>query len=91
MLFTCLFLLPHTNYALNYTCLVDKFDFQNGAAHAFFHSPRRVTLHTSGYRTIMFWWIGALETIVYDLKSITNFGNLWGFYINDIYLVAEIW
>ena len=32
--------------------------------------------------------LGALETIVYNLKSIENFGNLNVFcYINEIYLV----
>ena len=41
---------------------------------------------------IVFWRIWALETIVYNLKSIANFGNLNVFcYINEIFLVADIW
>ena len=40
----------------------------------------------------LFWQIGGLETIVYNLKSIANFGNLNVFcYINEIYWVADIW
>ena len=55
-------------------------------------SPHRNTLHTSGWATIVFWQIGALTTIVYNLKTIANFGNLNVFcYINEIYWVADIW
>ena len=44
------------------------------------------------YTTIVFWQKGALETIVYKLKSIANLGNLIFFcYINEIYWVADIW
>ena len=49
-------------------------EFENGAAHTIFHSPRRNTLPTSGCATIVFWQIGVLETIVYNLKII--FANL---------------
>ena len=56
--------------------LDNKSNFQNGAAHATFHSPRRDTLHNSGCATTVFWRIGALEAIVYNLKSIANFANL---------------
>ena len=65
---------------------------KNGAAKTIFHSPRRNTLHTSGFATILFWRIWALETIFHNLKSIANLGNLKVFfYINEIYLVADIW
>ena len=94
MLFTCLFLLPHVNYALDYILVqvVDKSHFENGAAQAVFHSPRRNAIPTSGFAPVVFWRIWALETIVNNLKSIANFGNLNVFSnINEIYLVADFW
>ena len=74
MLFACLFLLPHANYALNYTCW--QVLFRIGATQAVFHSPRRNTIPTSGFAPIVFWLIWSLETIVNNLKSIANFENL---------------
>ena len=94
MLFTCLFLLSHVNYALNYTCsnCWQGGLFRNGAAQAVFHSTRSNAIPTSGFAQLVFWRISALETIVNNLKSTTNFGNLNVFsYINEIYLVADFW
>ena len=75
MLFTlfCLFL-PHVNYVLNYTCW--QVLFRNSAAQVVFHSKRRNMIPTSGFEPIVFWRIWALETVVNNLKSLTNFGNL---------------
>ena len=71
--------------------VVDKVSlFWNGAAQAVFHSTRRDTIPTSGFAPIVFLRLWALETIVNNLKSIANFGNLTFFsYINEIYLVAD--
>ena len=80
MLFTCLFLLLHANYALKIILAeLDKSLFRNGDAQAVFHSTRRNTIPTSGFAPIVFWRIWALEMIVNNLKSITNFGNLYVF------------
>ena len=81
MLFTCLFLLLHANYALKYTCWAWQVLFRNGAAQAVFHSPRRNTIPTCGFAPIVFWQIWALETTVNNLKSIANFGNLNVFFL----------
>ena len=83
MLFTYLFLLPHVNYALNYTCSScwQGVLFRNGAAQAVFHSTRRDTIPTSGFAPIVFCRIWALETIISNLKSIANFGNLNVFFL----------
>ena len=75
MLFTCLFLLMHANYALNYTCWAWQVLFRNGAAQAVFHSTRRNTIPTSGFAPIVLWRIWALETIVNNLKSMANIVN----------------
>ena len=93
MLFTCLFLLLHANYALNYTCWAWQVLFRNEMAlPKLLHSTRRNTIPTSGFAPIVFWLIWALETIVNNLKSIANFGNLIFFsYINEIYSVADFW
>ena len=55
--------------------------FRNGAAQAVFHSTRRNVIPTSGFAPIVFWQIWALETIVNNLKSIANFGNLNVFFL----------
>ena len=74
MLFNCLILLPNANYALNYTCWQAL--FQNVAPpklYSTLHAEIRYLL--SGFATIVFWQIWALEAIVHNLKSIANFGN----------------
>ena len=61
-------------------------DFQNGAAQAIFHSPRRNTLCTSGCATIVFWGKWAQEMIVHNLKPIENFGDL-----NVFFFISMAW
>ena len=51
---------------------VDKLPMLNFTLHA-------ERLHTSCCATIVLLWIWALETIVHNLKSIANFGNLYVF------------
>ena len=83
MLFTCLFLLPHVNYALNVILVqvVDKsyFEMAPPKLYSTLHAEIRHLLLVSHQ-------IWALETIVNNPKSIANFGNL-----NEIYLVADFW
>ena len=82
MLFTCLFLLPHVNYALDYILVqvVDKSYFEM-APPKLYSTTRRNAIPTSGFAPIVFWQIWALETIVNNLKSIANFGNLNVFFL----------
>ena len=85
MLFTCLFLLPHVNYALNVILVqvVDKSYFEMAPPtlhtemrHLLRPKDDRCETRSSGFAPIVFWRIWALETIVNNLKSIANFGNL---------------
>ena len=49
-------------------------------------------LRTSGCATNVFWWIGALEKIVYNQRSIANFGNLNVFLLYQLNLLGgDIW
>ena len=67
---------------LSYTCSSCwQVLFRNGAAQAVFHSTRRNAIPTSGFAPIVFWRIWALETIVNNLKSVANFGNLNVFFL----------
>ena len=77
MLFTCLFLLPHANFALNYTCWqvqLPKWRCPWDRC-AYFRFPSRCVLAD----------IGTLEMLVYNLKLIGNFVNL-----NMSFTVADI-
>ena len=74
MLFTYLFLLPHANYLIE-LYLLTSVTLQMALPMQYFtlHADR---LRTSGFATIVFWQIGALEMIVYNLKPIADFKNL---------------
>ena len=67
MLFTCLSLLPHADYALNYTCL---------QVHAISLSTQRYAMNFRLHDDRVLADIGTLEIIVYNLKLIGNFANL---------------
>ena len=45
-------------------------------AHALYFTLHADSLRTSGCATIVFWQIGVLETIVYNLKPTADFANL---------------
>ena len=76
MLFTCLFLLPHANYALNYTNWRSPWD-----RCVYFRFRSRCVLAD----------IGTLEMLVYNLKSIGNLINLnMSFTLADYQLSIEL-
>ena len=94
MLFTCLFLLSHVNYALNYTCSScwQGVLFRNGAAQAVFHSTPSNAIPTSGFAPLVFWRISALETIVNNLKSNHKLWKSKCFFLYQRNLmVADFW
>ena len=78
--------MPHT------LCLIDRPQACLSRSHANSLSTQRCTNYFRLHDPIVFWQIGPLETIFYDVKSIANFRNLKVFwYISEISLVADFW